>query len=81
MCNKRQHDSENITLRHENRRLKAELEETQEKLHARNTAKDWPSWRITFQSSEQAGQAAFSMLKQARDENEKLNAMIDQGIA
>lgn len=81
MCNKRQHDSENVRLRHENSRLKTELEEAHSKLHQRNTAHDWPSWRITFQSSEQAGQAAFSMLKQARDENEKLNAMIDQGIA
>jgi len=121
MCNNRQHDSENVRLRHENAELKAsrseymdmlqaysgllyeirkaagdqegrlmqneliayiaELKQSADAIHARNTAQDWPAWRITFQSSDQAGQAAFSMLKQARDEIEKLNVMINQGIA
>lgn len=88
MCNKRQHDSENVRLRHENLILASEVEslqnqlrEANRKIHTRNTAQDWPTWRNTFQSSDQAGQAAFSMLKQARDQIEHLNAMIDQGIA
>lgn len=81
MCNKRQHDSENVRLRHENSRLKAELEEAHSKLHHRNTALDWLAWRMTYQCPEQAGQAAFSMLMDARDEIQKLKSLIDQGIA
>lgn len=81
MCTERQHDSENVKLRHENSRLKAELEEAHNKLHQRNTAHDWPQWRMTFQSDDQAGKAAFTALKQARDQIEHLNVMIDQGIA
>lgn len=79
MCNNRQHDSENVRLRHENMILASEIEslqnqlrEVNRKIHTRNTAQDWPAWRITFQSSDQAGQSAFSMLKQARDEIEGL---------
>lgn len=68
MSNNEQHDSENVRLRHENARLKAELQQAHEQLHARISASDYGAWRITFQSPEAAAQAAFNMMMQAREQ-------------
>lgn len=81
MCTERQHDAENIRLRHEVAQLKESLRVAQEKLHTRNTSCDWLAWRATYQSDAQAAMSAFNALVEARKEIEHLKKMIDHGIA